>query len=148
MDSAGGWCPVHEHDVAADAEGGQVLGDAHGVVEGRAGGHHGGRGQGAGRVEVGDGAIDALGKAEVVRVDDEAGGHGLGVGLRGGVFVLSKVPGVLGCSGCSCKCTEGVGLDGRQGQWQKQLQILFRNDNKKERYLHGQGRERERDRLP
>ncbi len=67
---------VGEDDVAADAEGGVGAGDGDGVVEGWAGGHESGGGEGAGLMELGDGAIDARGEAEVVCVDDEAGRHG------------------------------------------------------------------------
>ena len=66
---------VGEDDVAADAEGRVGVGDGDGVVEGRAGGHEGGGGEGAGLVKLGDGAVDAGSEAEVVRVDDESGSH-------------------------------------------------------------------------
>ena len=66
---------VGKDDVAAYAEGGIGVGDGDGVVEGWAGGHQGGGGEGAGLMELGDGAVDAGGEAEVVRVDDEAGRH-------------------------------------------------------------------------
>jgi len=72
---------VGEDDVAADAECGVGVGDGDGVVEGGAGGHEGCGGEGAGLMEFGDGAVDAWGEAEVVRVDDEAGSH---VGWRRG----------------------------------------------------------------
>jgi len=61
--------------VAADAEGWGGVGDSDGVVEGWAGGHEGCGGEDACVVELGDGAVDARGEAEVVCVDDEAGGH-------------------------------------------------------------------------
>jgi len=74
---------VGEDDVEADAEGGMGMGDGDGVVEGVAGGHEGGGGEGTGLVEFADGAVDALSEAEVVCVEDEAGGHGgLDVGGR------------------------------------------------------------------
>jgi hypothetical protein len=66
---------VGEDDVAADAERGGGAGDGDGVVEGGAVGHEGGGGEGSGGVEFGDGAVDAGGEAEVVSVEDEAGGH-------------------------------------------------------------------------
>lgn len=69
---------VGEGDVAADGERGVGVGDGDGVVEGVAGGHEGGGGEDAGLVELADGAIDAWSEAEVVGVDDEAGGHSLG----------------------------------------------------------------------
>ena len=59
--------------MAADAEGGPGEGERDGVREGRTRGHEGGGGEGAGVVELGDGAVDARGEAEVVGVDDEAG---------------------------------------------------------------------------
>ncbi len=62
--------------MAADAEGWVGVGDGDGVVEGRAGCHESGGGKGSGLMEFRDGAIDARGEAEVVRVDDEAGSHG------------------------------------------------------------------------
>ena len=67
---------VCEDDVAADAEGGVGLGDGDGVVECRGVGHEGGGGERAGGVELGDGAVDAAGEAEVVCVEDEAGHKG------------------------------------------------------------------------
>ena len=70
---------VGEDDVAADAERGLRVGDADGVVKGRAVGHEGGGGESAGGVQFGDGAIDAGGEAEVVGVEDEARGHRSGV---------------------------------------------------------------------
>jgi hypothetical protein len=66
---------VGEDDVAADAEGGMGEGEGDGVVEGEAVGHEGGGGEDAAQVEFKDGAIDAEGEAEVVGVEDEAGGH-------------------------------------------------------------------------
>jgi hypothetical protein len=67
---------VGEDDVEADAEGGMGVGDGDGVVEGGAGGHKSGGGEGAGLMELADGAVDAVGEAKVVCVEDEAGGHG------------------------------------------------------------------------
>jgi peptidoglycan/LPS O-acetylase OafA/YrhL len=84
-------CAVGEDDVAADAEGGMGAGDGDGVVEGGAVGHEGGGGEGAGVVELGDGAVDAWSEPEVVGVEDEAGGHG-GVGGRGNGDRLDEPP--------------------------------------------------------
>ncbi len=61
--------------MAAYAERGVGVGDGDGVVEGRAGGHESGGGEGAGLVKLGDGAVDAGSEAEVVGVDDESGRH-------------------------------------------------------------------------
>ena len=68
---AGSWCGP----MAATAEGGVGAGDGDGVVEGWAGGHEGGGGEDSGGVEFADGAVDGRGEAEVVGVEDEAGGH-------------------------------------------------------------------------
>ena len=67
---------VGEDDVATDAEVGTGEGEVDGLLEGGACGHEGGGGDGAGVVKLGDGPVDAGGEAEVVCVDDEAGGHG------------------------------------------------------------------------
>jgi len=61
--------------VAAYAEGGEGAGDGYGVFERGASGHEGGGGESFGLVEFRNGAVDARGKAEVVRVDDKAGSH-------------------------------------------------------------------------
>src|SRR5205814_7517124 len=66
---------VGEDDVAVYPEGWIGVGDGDGVVEGGAGGHEGGGGEGVGVVKLCDGAIDTASKAEVVRVDDESGRH-------------------------------------------------------------------------
>lgn len=68
-----GWRSVDKKDMAADFEGGMGAGGLDGVVEERAGGHESGRGERAGLVELGDGAVDARGEAEVVGVDDKLG---------------------------------------------------------------------------
>lgn len=73
----GGWDSVGEDDVAAYAECGVAAGDGHGVVEGGAGGHEGSRSEGSGEVKFKDGTVDAGGEAEVVRVEDESGRHGV-----------------------------------------------------------------------
>lgn len=70
-----GGSAVGEDDVAADAERRVALRDANGVVEGRACGHEGGGAEDAGAIKVFDSPINAWSKAEVVRVDDEAGWH-------------------------------------------------------------------------
>ena len=66
---------VCKHDMAPHSQLGVGEGDLDGVLECGAGGHEGGRGEDAGGVEFGDGAVDAEGEAEVVGVEDEAGGH-------------------------------------------------------------------------
>ena len=66
---------VGEDDVAAYAEGGVGVGGGDGVGKGWAGGHESGGGEGPCPVKLDDGAIDAGGEAEVVRVDDESGRH-------------------------------------------------------------------------
>lgn len=76
----GGGDAVDEGDVAADAEGGKGARDGGSVLECRAGGHEGGGGEDAGAMELRDRTIDAWSQAEVVRVEDEAGGHGRLVG--------------------------------------------------------------------
>ncbi len=68
---------IDEGDVAADTQGGVGVGDGDGVVEGGAGRHEGGGGEDAGLVELADGSVDARSEAEVVRVEDEAGRHGV-----------------------------------------------------------------------
>jgi hypothetical protein len=76
---------VDEKDVAANFEGGVVVGAADGIVKEGAGGHEGGGGEGAGGVEFDDGAIDAGGEAEVVSVDEEhleTGYREVGTGCR------------------------------------------------------------------
>lgn len=73
----GGGGSVGEDDVTADAEVGVAVGNGDGIGEGGAGGHEGGGGEDAGLVELFDGAVDAVGQAEVVGVDDELRGHGL-----------------------------------------------------------------------
>ena len=70
--------------MAADAEGRVGVGDGDGVVECGAGGHEGGGGEDSGLMELGDGTIDAGCEAEVVCVDDEAGGHYFGWEMSGG----------------------------------------------------------------
>ena len=62
-------------DVAAYAEGGVGVGDGDGIGKSWAGGHEGGGGEDSGGVEFADGAVDAGSEAEVVGVEDEAGGH-------------------------------------------------------------------------
>ncbi len=69
---------VGEDDVAADAESGVGMGDGDCVLEGGAGGHEGGGGEGVGLMKLRDGAVDAWSEAEVVRVDDESGRHRFG----------------------------------------------------------------------
>jgi hypothetical protein len=69
---------VGEDDVAADAERWVRARDGDGVVKGGASGHQRGGGEDSGGVEFADSAIDARGEAEVVGVEDEAGGHGRG----------------------------------------------------------------------
>ena len=76
--------------MATDAEGGFGEGDGDGVVERRAGGHEGCRGEGAGLMKLGDGAIDAGGEAEVVRVEDEAGRHTIKAELRVARYLVGK----------------------------------------------------------
>ena len=61
---------VDEGDVATDAECGIGEGDGDGVVKCGAGGHEGCGGEGASLMELGDGAVDAGGETEVVRVED------------------------------------------------------------------------------
>ncbi len=61
--------------MAADAELRVRARDGDSVVEGWAGGHEGRGGEGASLGELADGAVDAMGEAEVVSVEDEAGGH-------------------------------------------------------------------------
>lgn len=68
---------IGEDDVAADAERGVALGDGDGIVKGRAIRHQGCGAEGAGAMQLFDRAIDTCGEAEVVRVDDQASGHGL-----------------------------------------------------------------------
>jgi hypothetical protein len=75
----GGRSAICEDDVAADAERGVGASDGDGVLECGAGGHEGGGGERSGLVELKDGEIDARGEAEVVCVDDEAGGHDFGL---------------------------------------------------------------------
>src|SRR5882757_11484388 len=61
--------------MAAYAERWIGVGDGDGVVEGGAGCHEGGGGEGLGLVKFCDGAIDAGSEPEVVGVDDESGRH-------------------------------------------------------------------------
>jgi hypothetical protein len=67
--------PVGKDDVAAYAEGRIGVGDGDGIVECSASGHQGSGGERVGVVKLCDGAVDAWGEAEVVRVDDESGSH-------------------------------------------------------------------------
>jgi hypothetical protein len=71
----GGGRAIGEDNVAADTDGGIGAGESGGIIEGGAGGHERGGGKGSAAVKLDDGAIDAGGEAEVVCVDDEAGGH-------------------------------------------------------------------------
>ena len=66
---------IDEHDVAADAEGGPRKGEGYCVVERGAGGHKCRRGDGAGVMQLGYGAVHAGRETEVVRIDDEASCH-------------------------------------------------------------------------
>ena len=87
---------IDENDVAADAEAGVAMGDGDGVREGRAVGHQGCGGEDACVMELGDGAVDACGEAEVIGVDDEPGGDER---LRGGwVIAGGRVGGDAGVS--------------------------------------------------
>jgi hypothetical protein len=52
---------IDEEDVAANFESGVGFGGGYGVVKEGSGGHERGRGEGAGLVEFGDGAVDAGG---------------------------------------------------------------------------------------
>jgi hypothetical protein len=61
--------------MAANTKGLVGMGDGHGMIERSPVGHEGGGGQNMGLMKLGDGAIDARGEAEVVRVDDEASSH-------------------------------------------------------------------------
>ena len=61
---------VDEGDVAADAESGVGVGYGDGVVECGAGCHEGCGGEGSCLMELGYGAVDAGGEAEVVRIED------------------------------------------------------------------------------
>ncbi len=66
---------VDEDEVTADAQRRIAAGDCDSVGEGLAGGHEGCGGERAGLVKLFDRAIDAVGEAEVVSVDDEANRH-------------------------------------------------------------------------
>ena len=68
--------------MAAEAEVRIGSSDGDGIVKGGTAGHDGCGGEGAGLVELGDGAVDAWGEAEVVSVDDETGGHGFWVAME------------------------------------------------------------------
>ena len=73
---------IGEDDVATYAECGMGVGDGDGVFECRASCHEGGGGECVGFVKFCDGAIDARGETEVVRINDEPGGHEVGGQLR------------------------------------------------------------------
>ena len=65
--------------MATDAEGRVSAGNGYGVLEGGACRHEGGGRENSRLVKFDDGTIDAGGEAEVVCVDDEAGGHDFGL---------------------------------------------------------------------
>ncbi len=67
---------VDKDQMAAHAKGGIGKGKGCSVIESRAAGHEAGGGEDAGLVQLGDGAVDAGGEAEVVCVEDELGRHG------------------------------------------------------------------------
>ena len=62
---------VHQDDMATDPELGISTSQGNGVVKRRAIRHQGSRGHNAIAVCLGDGAVYALSKPEVIRVDDE-----------------------------------------------------------------------------
>ena len=61
--------------MAANTEGWIGAGDGHGIVKGSAGGHQRSGAKCPSLMKLHNGAINARGKAEVVRVDDETGSH-------------------------------------------------------------------------
>lgn len=69
-----GGLTVDQNDVAAYAQGRRLACGPHGIVEGGSGCHEGGGGERALYRELKNGAVDALGEAEVVGVDDEFAG--------------------------------------------------------------------------
>lgn len=58
------------------------MGNRHRIVKGVAIGHQRGGGQNPRLMKFSDGSVDARRKAEVVRVDDEAGWHGGSIGYE------------------------------------------------------------------
>ncbi len=66
---------IGEDDVAADAKRGMGVGDLDRVSKCGTGGHEGGGSEDAGQVQFADRAVDAGREAEIVGVEDEAGGH-------------------------------------------------------------------------
>ena len=61
--------------MATDAEARKGQCDADGVVKGGPAGHQRGRGEGAGQMQFGYGAVDAGSEAKVVSVENQARGH-------------------------------------------------------------------------
>jgi hypothetical protein len=80
---------VSEDDVTAYSEGWIGMGDGDGVLEGSAGGHQSGGGEGFGLVKLRDGAIDARSEAEVVGVDDESRSHSVNLYLWSGLALAA-----------------------------------------------------------
>src|SRR5258708_27474745 len=97
---------VSEDDVTAYAQSWIRLGDGDGVLEGGAGGHQGGGGEGFGLVKLRDSAIDARSEAEVVGVDDESRSHSVGLDLPGAAWPLPLFSGSLTWG---LSCWEGCG---------------------------------------